>query len=167
MNILRDAFGFPVVVNEKAVRVTAAGVALLAGATLWTGWLWLGVVLALGFALRVVGGPTLDPMSMFAAGVVAPRLGRPRPVSGTPKRFAQVVGLAFSTTAAVALALGAGGVAVAALGVLVLFASLEAALGFCAGCHVFALLMRAGLVSDDTCVECADITLRRREATPA
>ncbi len=161
MNNLRSSFGFPAVVNDKAARATAAGVVVLAAATLVTGWLWLAVVLALGFALRVAGGPTLDPMSRFAASVVAPRLGRPQPVSGTPKRFAQAIGLAFSSGAVVALALGAGTVAAVPLATLVLFATLEAALGFCAGCRVFALLMRAGLVSDDVCVECADITLRR------
>ena len=161
MNNLRFSFGFPAVVNDKAARATAAGVVVLAAATLVTGWLWLGVVLALGFALRVAGGPRLDPMSRFAASVVAPRLGRPEPVSGTPKRFAQAIGLAFSCGAVVALNFGAGTVAAALLVTLALFAALEAALGFCAGCRAFALLMRAGLVSDDTCVECADITLRR------
>ncbi len=167
MNSLRSAFGFPDVVNEKAARATAAGVALLAGATLATGWLWLAVALALGFALRIAGGPRLDPLSRFVASVVAPRLGRPRPVSGTPKRFAQAIGLGFSAGSALALALGAGGVAVVLLAVLTLFATLEAALGFCAGCRVFQLLIRAGVVADDTCVECADITLRRRATVSA
>ncbi len=167
MNNLRSAFGFPAVVNEKAARATAAGVVALAVATLVTGWLWLALVLALGFALRVAGGPRLDPMSRFAGAVLAPRLGVPRPVSGAPKRFAQGIGLVISSVAALAHALGAAGLAVVALGVLALFATLEAALGFCAGCRVFALLMRAGVVSDDTCVECADITLRRREAAAA
>ncbi len=161
MNTLRSAFDFPAVVNEKAARVVAAGVVLLAGATILTGWLWLAVVLALGFALRVASGPRLDPLGRFAARVVAPHLGRPRPVSGTPKRFAQGVGLVFSGAAVVAYALGASGVAGGVLGVLVLFAALEAGIGFCAGCYAFALLMRAGIVSDDTCVECGDITLRR------
>ena len=161
MDSIRSAFGFPAVVNEKAARVVAAGVVVLAGATVLTGWLWLAVVLALGFALRVASGPRLDPLGRFAAGVVAPRLGAPRLVSGTPKRFAQGIGLAFSGAAVVAFALGAGAVATVVLSVLVVFAALEAAVGFCAGCRVFALLMSAGVVSDDTCVECADITLRR------
>jgi hypothetical protein len=52
--------------------------------------------------------------------------------------------------------------------VLLVFAALEAGLGFCAGCWVFGRLIRAGIVSDDTCVECADISLRRRPgATPS
>jgi hypothetical protein len=167
MKSIRPAVGFPPVVNDTAARVTAAGVVVLAGATLVTGWLWLAAVLTLGFALRVAGGPALDPMSRFAASVVAPRLGPPRPVSGTPKRFAQGIGLAFAGAATVALALGLPVVAGVVLGVLVLVATLEAALGFCAGCRVFQLLLRAGVVSDDVCVECADITQRRRATAAA
>ncbi len=167
MSILRSAFDFPAVVNEKAARVVAGGVVVLAVATIVTGWLWLAVVLAAGFALRVASGPRVDPLGRLAARVVAPRLGRPKLVSGAPKRFAQGIGLAFSLAAVVAFAVGAPTVASVVLGVLVLFATLEAGVGFCAGCWMFALLMRAGVVSDDTCVECADITVRRKAPAAA
>ena len=46
--------------------------------------------------------------------------------------------------------------------VLVAFASLEAFLAFCTGCVVFGWLMKAGLVPDEVCAECADLSLRRR-----
>jgi hypothetical protein len=39
-------------------------------------------------------------------------------------------------------------------------ATLEAALGFCLGCKVFAVLMRLGLIPDDVCAECNDLSLR-------
>jgi hypothetical protein len=42
-------------------------------------------------------------------------------------------------------------------------AFLEAAVGLCLGCRVFALLMRAGLVPDSVCAACADITTRHPE----
>ncbi|MBM6403129.1 DUF4395 domain-containing protein [Phycicoccus sp. CSK15P-2] len=158
---MRSLVGFPAVVNETAARSVAAGVVLLAGATMVTGWLWLAVVLATGFALRVLSGPRLSPLGRLAAQVVAPRLGAPRLVSGTPKRFAQGIGLVVSGAAVAALALGGTAVATALLAVLVVFATLEAVVGFCAGCYAFGLLIRAGIVSDDTCVECADITARR------
>ena len=80
-----------------------------------------------------------------------------------PKRFAQAIGLAFSTTAAVlALVLDLHLAAAAVLGVLVLFATLEAALGFCAGCWAFGHLMRLGVVAEETCEACADISKRRQ-----
>ena len=115
----------------------------------------------------VAAGPRFSPLGRLAARVVAPRLGAPRMVSGAPKRFAQGVGLAVTVGASIAWLAGAPAVATVLLAVLVLFATLEAAIGFCAGCYAFGLLIRAGLVSDDTCVECADISLRRREPAAA
>ena len=164
MRIISLASGFPAVVNEKAARVVAAAVVVMAVAAIATGWLWLTALLALGFALRVASGPRIDPLGRFAAHVVAPRLGAPRPVAGSPKRFAQGIGLAFSGAALLALVLGASAVAFVLLATLALFAVLEAALGFCAGCRVYALLIRVGVVPDDSCVECADISLRARNA---
>ena len=76
---MRDAFGFPAVVNEKAARVVAGGVALIAATALLTGWLWLSAVLAVGFALRVATGPRYSPLGQLATKVVAPRLGEPVP----------------------------------------------------------------------------------------
>ena len=164
---MTSAVGFPTVVNEKAARSVAAGVVVLAATTLLTGWLWLSALLAVGFALRVLAGPRYSPLGRLGAAVIAPRLGEPRMVSGAPKQFAQGVGLAFTLGATAALALGAPTVAVVLLSVLTLFAALEAGLGFCAGCYVFGLLIRVGVVSDDTCVECADISLRRRAPASA
>ena len=96
---VRDAFGFPAVVNEKAARVVAGGVALITATALLTGWLWLSAVLAVGFALRVAAGPRYSPLGQLAtrwsphgsAGAAA----RARP----PKRFAQTVGLVFTLAA--------------------------------------------------------------------
>ena len=70
--------GFPNPVNEKAARVVAGGVAIMALVTLITGWHWLLVPLALGFLARVLSGPTLSPLGQLATRVVAPRLGRGR-----------------------------------------------------------------------------------------
>ena len=39
-------------------------------------------------------------------------------------------------------------------------AFLEAAAGFCLGCRIFALLMKAGVVPDSVCEECNDLSLR-------
>jgi hypothetical protein len=57
---------------------------------------------------------------------VAPRLGPPAYVPGPPKRFAQGIGAAFSTTAAVlALGFGAGTAADVLVALLVVAATLE------------------------------------------
>ena len=43
-----------------------------------------------------------------------------------------------------------------------LAAGLEAIFGYCLGCKVFGLLMRAGLVPERVCAECADVSGRLR-----
>ena len=94
-------FSFPNPVNEKAARVVAGVVALTAIVTLATSAYWLLIPLAYGFWARVLTGPTLSPLGRFATRVAAPRLGEPRYVPGPPKRFAQGMGAAITTTAAV------------------------------------------------------------------
>src|SRR6476469_1877894 len=94
-------FSFPNPVNEKAARVVAGVVMVVALVTLLTSAYWLLIPLAYGFLARVLTGPTLSPVGQFATRVAAPRLGAPKYVPGPPKRFAQGMGVAFSTTAAI------------------------------------------------------------------
>ena len=158
---MRELLAFPHPVNEKAARVVAGGVALLGLLTLATQAHWLLAVIALGFWARVLTGPTLSPLGQLASRVVAPRLGAPKPVSGPPKRFAQGMGAAMTTAAAVlALGFGATGAANVLLVALIAAATLESVFAYCIGCKLFGLLMRTGLVSDDVCAECADIWTR-------
>ena len=63
--------------------------------------------------------------------------------------------MAFSGTAlGLHYVFGAAAAATGVLAVLVVFASLEAFLGFCAGCFVFARLMRLGLIPESVCKGC-------------
>ena len=161
-------FSFPNPVNELAARTVAGGVLVIAVTVLLTGWQWLLPVLALGFLLRVLSGPRLSPLGLLATKVVTPRLGAPRLVPGPPKRFAQAVGLLFTTCAAV-LSLGFDERLAAAglVAVLVAFAFLESVVGFCAGCWVFGHLMRLGVIPQETCEACNDISRRREPVTAA
>jgi len=160
---VRAPFEFPAVVNEKAARAVAGLVVLVAAVALLTGWLWLSAVLAVGFALRVASGPRFDPFGQLATTVIAPRLGEPVLVPGPPKRFAQAIGLVLTLVATGFLVAGLPLVTTALLGILLVFATLESAFGFCAGCYAFGLLMRAGLVPEETCAACNDISLRQRQ----
>jgi hypothetical protein len=158
---MRALFTFPNPVNEKAARVVAGGVVLLAAVILATSWYWLLVPLAYGFVARVLTGPTLSPLGRFATVVVAPRLGPAKPVPGPPKRFAQGMGAAMTVVAAiVALGLGWSTVADALLVAIIVAAGLEAFLAICLGCHVFSLLMRLGVIPEAVCADCANIWSR-------
>ncbi|MEA2145006.1 MAG: hypothetical protein QOG59_593, partial [Solirubrobacteraceae bacterium] len=98
-----------------------------------------------------------------AQNLIAPRLGARRPVPGAPKRFAQAVGTVFSSAALVlALLAGAHTAASLLLVLLAIAAGLESLGGLCLGCMMFAWLMRAGVVPESVCLECADISARLR-----
>lgn len=154
-------FAFPNPVNEYAARITAGLVVLLAGATLITGWGAGLVLLAVGFWLRVLFGPRFSPLAVLSVKVLAPRLGKVRLVPGPPKRFAQGMGTVVSTAALILFAAGAGPAAWIVLAVLIAAASLEAFAGFCLGCVIFGLLQRRGLIPEDVCEACNNISLRR------
>ena len=154
-------FSFPNPVNEKAARVVAGVVAVVGLVILATGARWLLVALAYGFWARVLTGPTLSPLGRLAMRVVAPRLGPPTYVAGPPKRFAQGIGAALTSVAAVlALGFGADTAADVLTAMVVVAATLESVFALCLGCRIFAGLMRLGLVPEATCERCADIWAR-------
>lgn len=158
---MREILAFPNPVNEKAARVVAGVVFATAVVILATGAYWLLIPLTYGFWARVLTGPTLSPLGWAAQNVIAPRLGAKRPVPGPPKRFAQALGVVFSTTALVlALVVGDDTAADVVLAMLAVAAGLESIFGYCLGCKVFGLLMRAGLVPETVCADCADISAR-------
>jgi Domain of unknown function (DUF4395) len=163
-----ELFSFPNPVNEKAARTVAFVVVLLSVVTLATSWYWLLAVIAYGFVARVLTGPTLSPLGRFAMNVAAPRLGPPKHVPGPPKRFAQGMG-AVMTLAGAVLALGFGQHAIAdgLLVMMIVAAGLEAFFAICLGCHIFALLMRVGLIPEDVCADCANIWARSASGTPS
>jgi hypothetical protein len=164
--VVAKVFGFPNPVNEKAAR-TVAGVVLAAtvvtlvlSVTAGHRWLWITAVLAYGFIARVLTGPTLSPLGRISMRVVAPRLGEPKFVAGPPKRFAQGVGAAFTSTAVLLLALGHPLGTQILLGFMVIAAGLESIFAYCLGCKVFAGLMRLGLIPEEVCEACNNIALR-------
>lgn len=156
-------FTFPDPVDEVSARLVALGALSLAMLTIVTGAWWLVLPLAYGFIARVAAGPRFSPLGLLVTRVVRPRLRvAPRLVPGPPKRFAQGMGVGFTISAAV-LALGfeQTGAARVVLGLLVVAASLEAFLGICLGCKVFAVLMRLGLIPADVCERCNDLWATR------
>lgn len=147
--------------NDVAARSVASGVVLMGLLAAGLGWGWLLIPLTYGFVARVACGPRFSPLGLIATKLVAPKLPQfEKLVPGPPKRFAQAIGVAFTVTASGLWMFGAPGAARIVLVFLILAAGLEAAFGFCLGCKIFALLMRAGVIPEEVCADCNDISLR-------
>ena len=166
---MRELFSFPNPVNEVAARLVATGVVLLALATLVLDQPWLTAVLAYGFVARVAAGPTFSPLGQLVTRAVIPALDlKPRPVDGPPKRFAQAMGAVFTVSAALlALVFDQQTAAYVLIAILLIPASLEAFANYCVGCKIFGLLIRAGIIPESVCAQCADIWKGREHLRPA
>ena len=162
-------FTYPNPVNDNVGRAVATGVVVLSVAAIVLDQPWILIPLTFGFWARVLCGPRFSPLALVASRVIVPWIGRPsKPVPGPPKRFAQGIGVVFSTTALV-LAFGFGLTTAAwvVLAMLTCAAFLEAAFGICLGCKAFALLMRFGVIPESICEECADLTKRHPQLAEA
>lgn len=110
------------------VLVTASGVLALAQAVV--------------FAISAVS-PRYAPYGLLYRALVAPRLGKPQELEpAAPVRFAQVVGLAFLTVAAVGYLAGSPVVGAVAAAFALAAAFLNAAFGLCLGCEMYLLFRR-------------------------
>jgi Domain of unknown function (DUF4395) len=164
----RIPFSFPETVDEVSARLVATGVVAMSGAYVATRFTPILFVLVYGFAARVGFGPKFSPLARLVTQVIRPRLTdvASREVPGPPKRFAQGIGLAFSSTALVLVLSGSAGGALGVMLALLGAASLEAFAGFCAGCWAYRQIMHAGLIPADACEACNDLNKHSRK-TPS
>lgn len=144
--------------NETSARLVATGVVLQGLLFLWLQNGLVLVPLVYGFLARVVSGPTLSPLGQFVTRVATPIVEaasghRGRPVPGAPKRFAQMIGLTFTSLAAIFWLAGVPIVSYVLMAGLVGAAGLEAGAGICLGCIVYNAIWG--------CADCDDINLRR------
>ena len=103
----------------------------------------LGVQVAV-FAIAAFVSLSASPWSVVFAKVVRPRIGPPAELEDArPPRFAQLVGLVFTTVALVALLAGATTVALVATAFALVAALLNAAVGLCLGCELYLVLRRS------------------------
>jgi hypothetical protein len=162
-------FEFPNPVNETSARLVAGGVVAMCSAIVFADQRWVLPILAYGFVARVLTGPTLSPLGQLVTRLVTPRLRVEHRFSpGQPKRFAQGIGATLSLGATIALfVFDAPGVARVLVAMIAVAAFLEAAFGLCLGCVLFKGLIRAGLLPDHICFECADIGRARSRAQAA
>ncbi len=116
--------------------------------------------MAYGFAARIIAGPSLSPLALLATKVIVPMLGTPTLICpGPPKRFAQMIGLIVTSTALIGVFTGNTLWTSICLGMLLIFASLEVLIGFCAGCWLFRKMMGWGLIPQEVCEKCNNLPL--------
>jgi hypothetical protein len=112
-------------------------VAVLAGSG------WLLAAQAVVFALGAFAGLRYSPYGAFHRVVIAPRLAPPLGrEAAEPVRFAQGVGLVFAVVGAAGYLAGVPALGVAAAGLALVAAFLNAAFGLCLGCETYLLFRR-------------------------
>ena len=98
---------------------------------------------AVVFAIGATLGPRQHPYGLIFAKFVVPRLGpvtEREPVA--PLKFAQLVGFIFAVVAAIGFAGGLAPLGLAATGLALVAAFLNAAFGICLGCQIYPLVAR-------------------------
>ena len=127
-------------VDPRGPRFAAALTSALLAATLLTGSPWLLALQAVLFATAVFAGVQSTPYAWAFRRFVRPRLAPPAELEDVrPLRFAQAVGLGFAVVGLLGAAFGATVLFLAATGLALAAAFLNAAFGLCLGCEVYLL----------------------------
>ena len=131
-------------IDPRGPRFTATVTSVVLAAVLVTSSLWLLAVQTAVFAIATIWGVGASPYARLYARVVRPRLGPPAELEDErPPRFAQAVGLGFSTIGLVGLLTGLTGLFYLLITAAFAAAFLNAAFGFCLGCEIYLLARRA------------------------
>lgn len=131
-------------IDPRGPRFAAALTSTVLAAVLLTGSELLLAGQALVFALGVAHR---SPYALIFKQFIRPRLAAPEELEDArPVRFAQVVGLAFTLAAGVALAVGGSLLANILIAAALVAALLNAATGFCLGCEIYLLARRSSLL---------------------
>ncbi len=159
---MKEFFSFPDLINEPAARLVASGVLIMAILSIFLisleanfAWVIL-LILTYGFWARVSSGPKISPLALLVTKVLVPKfnLGE-KLVPGPPKRFAQTIGLVFSTSILILWLFNFYSICLFLLSVLSIFAFLESVFGYCFACKVFKVLIAMGLIPETICERCA------------
>jgi hypothetical protein len=136
----------PAQVDPRGLRVTAGITAVVLALVLLAPAPVNAILLAIQvavFAVSALVSLQLSPYAVLFAKVVRPRIGRPAELEDSrPPRFAQLVGLVFTSAALIAFLAGATTVGYVATVFALVAALLNAAVGLCLGCELYLALRR-------------------------
>jgi hypothetical protein len=130
-------------IDVRGPRFGAAVTTVVLAVVLITSSGWLLAAQALVFAVGSFFGLGAAPYGWLFRTLVRPRLGPPSETEDPrPPRFAQTVGLLFALLGLIGYFAGPGWLALAATGLALAAAFLNAAFGYCLGCETYLLLRR-------------------------
>lgn len=129
-------------INENKARLTALLVCMIVLVYTYTGFWVLAAFLTVDFFLRAAGKGRLSLLGRLSEVLVKVLRVAYKPTDQGPKRFAAMVGVVFAGTITMLSLAGFGVTAIVLALVLALFAFLESAIGFCAGCYAYTLYKR-------------------------
>lgn len=150
-------------INEAPVRGVATLVSAIVAAAITLAALlrapWIAgsaaAALCADFCLRAAGRAELSPLAGLSRRLQGSAFRfKKRMITARSKRFAAGIGALMTALAGASWLLGRIAPLYGFLSVLLLFSFLEAAFRFCAGCKMFALLVRLGLLREDVCYDC-------------
>ena len=100
--------------------------------------------------------PRRPPLPALSRVVLGPALKLPweHLISLAPKRFAAAIGTALCAGAVLSWILGSSAGLLVCGGLLAVVSAPESGRGFCAGCQLYGLGIRLGLVAPENCPEC-------------
>jgi hypothetical protein len=152
MKRLADPYRDLDVIDSRGPRVNQAVIGTVSVVAFLTGWWWLLALLAVQLVVGLTLGRRWCLPCLFYFEVIQPRFGEGPIEDARPPRFANMVGAAVLSAAAVAHAFGLSTLGWA-LGLLVAALALSAAAtGFCTGCEMYRVIARVrGVQLCETC----------------
>lgn len=136
---LADPYRELAVIDSRAPRFNQAVIGVLASLAVAAGWWWLLAVLAANLGLGLTFGRRFCVTCVAYFTLVQPLIGEGPLEDSRPPRIANMIGLLFLATSAVAYALGADVVGAALGSIVAALALLAAVTGFCTGCEAYKL----------------------------
>ena len=130
-------------IDPRGPRFTATLTSVVLAVALVTSNPWLLAAQVAVFAIATTWGVRASPYAKLYVRFIRPRLGPPAELEDErPPRFAQAVGLAFSSVGLIGLLTGITGLFYLLIAAAFTAAFLNAAFGFCLGCEVYLLARR-------------------------
>jgi len=130
-------------IDPRGPRLAATLTTVVLAVTLVTGSGWLLAAQAVLFGLGAVLGVQRTPYSVLFRRLVRPRLAPPTELEDArPPQFAQAVGLVFAAVGVLGALVGSTPLFLAATGLALGAAFLNAAFGYCLGCEVYLIARR-------------------------